>query len=139
MKPVSKMTQAELAAYVQTHLREKGITVILSGGASVAIYTSNKYVSADVDLIDVYSIERNKIIKAMEEIGFREKNRYFVHPDTKHIIEFPPGPLSVGEESITDINEIKYSTGILRVISPTDCVKDRLAGYYFWNDQQSLA
>ena len=25
-----------------------------------------------------------------------------------------------------------------RIISPTDSVKDRLAAYYFWGDQQSL-
>jgi hypothetical protein len=29
-------------------------------------------------------------------------------------------------------------TGTLRVISPTDCVKDRLAAYYHWGDRQSL-
>ena len=27
---------------------------------------------------------------------------------------------------------------MLRIISPTDCVKDRLAGYYFWSDLQCL-
>jgi hypothetical protein len=139
MKSISKMTQAELATYVQSHLQKKGITVILSGGAAVAIYTVNKYVSADIDLVDVYFAARKKIIEAMKEIGFSEKNRYFIHPDTKHIVEFPPGPLSVGEEPVRRIKEIKFSTGILRVISPTDCVKDRLAAYYFWNDQQSLA
>ena len=139
MKSINKMTQAELAAYVQSHLREKRITVVLSGGVCVSPYTANKYISVDIDLIDVYSVARNKIKTAMEEIGFNEKNRYFVHPDTKHIVEFPPGPLSVGEESVIKIKEIKSATGILRVISPTDCVKDRLAAYYFWNDQQSLA
>lgn len=139
MKSISKMTQAELAATVQVHLQKKGITVILSGGAAVAIYTDNKYVSADIDLVDVYFADRKKIKAAMEEIGFSEKHRYFVHPDTKQLVEFPPGPLSVGDEPVKRIKEIKYSTGILRVISPTDCVKDRLAAYYFWNDQQSLA
>ncbi len=74
----------------------------------------------------------------MEEIGFHEHGRYFAHPDTKHIIEFPPGPLSVGQEPVKQIKKIKLTTGILRVISPTDCVKDRLAGFYFWGDQQSL-
>jgi hypothetical protein len=39
---------------------------------------------------------------------------------------------------VKNIKEIKYATGILRVISPTDCVKDRLAAYYFWKDQQSF-
>ena len=139
MKTVNKMTQAELAAYVQSHLQTKGISVILSGGAAVAIYTENKYVSADIDLVNVNFVNRKKIVEAMKEIDFSEKNRYFIHPDTKHIVEFPPGPLSVGEEPVKRIIEIKFSTGLLRVISETDCVKDRLAAYYFWNDQQSLA
>jgi hypothetical protein len=139
MKSVSKMTQAELTAYVQSHLRKKAINVTLSGGAAVSIYADNKYVSADVDLVEDSYVDRDKIKIAMEEMGFQEKNRYFTHPDTKHIIEFPSGPLSVGGEPIKHIREIRYATGILRVISPTDCVKDRLAAYYFWEDQQSLA
>ena len=139
MKTVNKMTQAELAAYVQSHLRKNKINVTLSGGAAVSIYTVNKYVSADVDLVEDSYVDRGKIKTAMEEIGFQEKNRYFTHPDTQHIIEFPSGPLSIGGEPIKHITEIRYATGILRVISPTDCVKDRLAAYYFWGDQQSLA
>jgi hypothetical protein len=29
-------------------------------------------------------------------------------------------------------------SGVLRLLSPTDCVKDRLAAYYHWNDRQGL-
>ena len=110
----------------------------MSGGAAVSIYTANRYISADVDLVEDTYADRNTIKTAMEEIGFREKNRYFTHPDTQHIIEFPSGALSVGDEPIKRIKEIRYDTGILRVISPTDCVKDRLAAYYFWEDRQAL-
>jgi hypothetical protein len=138
MKHIKNMTQAEVAAYVQSHLLKKGITVILSGGATVSIYTSNKYVSADIDLVNVNFAHRKDIKAAMEEIGFHEESRYFTHPDTVHIVEFPPGPLSIGDDPIKDIAEIKLTTGVLRVISPTESVKDRLASYYFWNDQQSL-
>ena len=139
MKSIGKMTQAEVAAFIQSHLRKYKIYVTLSGGAAVSIYTVNRYVSADVDLVEDTYVDRNRIKIAMEEIGFREKNRYFIHSDTQHIVEFPSGPLSVGGEPIKHIKEIRYATGILRVISPTDCVKDRLAAYYFWEDQQSLA
>jgi len=132
------MTQAELAAYVQSYLRKLEINVILSGGAAVSIYTVNKYVSDDIDLVEHYHEERNRIKTAMEEIGFHEENRYFIHPDTKHLVEFPTGPLSIGEEPVWHIREIKFTTGVLRVISPTDCVKDRLAAFYYWQDQQSL-
>lgn len=36
------------------------------------------------------------------------------------------------------LRHIKFSTGILKVISATDCVKDRLAAYC-WGDKQALS
>ena len=37
MKSIHQMTQAEVAAYVQSHLRKHKIDVTLSGGAAVSI------------------------------------------------------------------------------------------------------
>jgi hypothetical protein len=139
VKPVDKMTQAELGAYVQSHLGNKGIDVVLSGGAVVAIYTSGKYVSRDLDFVNRYSAKHSIISAAMQELGFTKKGRHFVHPDSEFIVEFPPGPLSIGEEFITNIEEIETDTGILRAISPTDCIKDRLAWYYHFGDMQCLS
>ena len=133
------MTQAELGAYVQSHLGAKGIDVVLSGGAVVAIYTSGKYISPDLDLVNRYSAKRSVIKSAMEELGFQEAGRHFEHPDSEFFVEFPPGPLSLGEENITRIVELEMETGILRIISPTDCVKDRLAWYYHDGDRQCLS
>jgi hypothetical protein len=138
MKSVGKMTQGELGAFVQSQLREKGIEVVLSGGAAVAIYSNNKYVSKDLDLINIYGVNRRKIRDAMTAVGFHAEGKYFRHPDSPFFVEFPPGPLAIGEEPVKQIVEKKLSTGILKVISPTDCVKDRLAAYYHWDDQQSL-
>ena len=138
MKPVSKMTQGELGAFIQTQLASKGVEVVLAGGAAVAIYSNNKYVSKDLDLINVYGVNRREIRDAMSEIGFYEEGRYFKHPESQFFVEFPPGPLAIGEEPVKQIVEKKFSTGILKIISPTDCVKDRLAAYYHWSDQQSL-
>ena len=138
MKPVSKMTQGELGAFIQTQLRKKGIEVILAGGAAVAIYTDNRYVSKDLDLINIYGINRRKIRDAMIAIDFYEEGRYFRHPDSQFFVEFPPGPLAIGNEPVRQIIEKKFSTGILKLISPMDCVKDRLVDYYYWGDQQSL-
>lgn len=138
MKPIGRMTQAELGAFVQSQLRKQGIEVILAGGAAVAIYSHNKYISKDLDLINVYGVNRRKIREPMLEMGFYEEGRYFKHADTQFFIEFPPGPLAIGAEPVKQITEKKLSTGILKVISPTDCVKDRLAAYYHWGDQQSL-
>ena len=114
--------------------------MVLSGGACVSIYSKEKYVSMDLDMIHTSLLKpKRKLIRdAMSEIGFTEKGRYFRHPNTDIFVEFPEGPPAVGEEAVKDICERKESTGILKIISPTDCIKDRLAGYYHWDDQQCL-
>ena len=58
--------------------------------------------------------------------------------DTDLFVEFPAGPLAVGEEPVRRVDEMQLPTGILRILSPTDCVKDRLAAFYHWDDRQSL-
>lgn len=139
MKRIGDMSQAELGAFIQTHLRQRGIEVVLSGGASVAIYTRNVYVSKDLDLVNIHAARGSGIKAAMEEIGFQEEGRHFRHPESETIVEFPPGPLAVGAEPVMSIDEIRLPTGTLRIISPTDCVKDRLASYYHWGDRQCLS
>jgi hypothetical protein len=139
MKPIKKMSQPELAAYIQDTLEKEQIHVVLSGGSAVSFYSSNKYVSKDLDLINTSFVRRSKIKLVMEKIGFQERGRYFVNPETSFFVEFPNGPLSVGEEPVKEIKEFELATGTLRIISATDCVKDRLCAFYFWNDQQGLA
>src|SRR4030065_847190 len=138
MKSIKDMAKAELAAFIESHLLKRGIYVVLSGGACVSIYSSNKYVSMDLDLVNVRFAKRQNIRSAIQEIGFQEEGRHFRHPDTELLIEFPPGPLAVGKEPVKKEGEHELPTGILRIISPTDCVKDRLAAYYHWNDLQCL-
>jgi hypothetical protein len=139
MKQIRNMSQIELAAYVQDSLQDEGIKVVLSGGSAVYFYSSGKYVSKDLDLININFAKRSRIKSVMEKIGFQERGRYFVNPETQFFVEFPDGPLSVGEEPVKVIDEFELTTGTLRVISATDCVKDRLCAYYFWSDQQGLA
>lgn len=139
MKPIRDMTQAELGAYVQSHLSAKGIDVVLSGGAVVAIYTNGRYVSGDLDFVNRYFAKRSVIKNAIEELGFKEAGRHFEHHDTEYFVEFPPGPLALGEEFNIKIDEFEMETGILRLISPTDCVKDRLVWYYHDGDRQRLS
>ena len=138
MKHLGDMSQAELGAYVQSHLWEKGINVVLSGGAVVAYYTSGKYVSADLDFVNRYGTKRSTITSAMEELGFKEVGRHYEHPETEYFVEFPPGPLAIGESYEIEVDEVQLETGKLVLITPTECVKDRLAWYYHAGDKQSL-
>lgn len=139
MKQVKSMSQAELAAYIQDSLYAAGVKVVLSGGSAVAFYSNDQYVSKDLDLVHDGFTRRGKIKAVMEGLGFQESGRYFVSLETEFSVEFPRGPLSVGDEPVKEVYEFKLATGTLRVLSPTDCVKDRLCAFYYWNDQQGLA
>ena len=142
MKDISEMSLEELGAYVCTHLEKENIFVTLSGGSAVEIYSNGKYTSWDLDFIDMFGVTNKKYDDAMKKIGFqRDKiNKYFTHEDTDYFIEFPPGPLAVGEQDITlnETTKINTNVGELRILTPTDCVKDRLAGYFYFNDEQNL-
>jgi len=103
MKPVREISRAEICALVQSHLDERGINVVLSGGSCVSIYSGEKYVSRNLDLVNIYSVKRRSIRESMSEIGFYEEGRYYKHPESQFLIEFPPGPLSVGVEPLKQI------------------------------------
>ncbi|NOQ21175.1 MAG: hypothetical protein GQ565_00810 [Candidatus Aegiribacteria sp.] len=138
MKSVSEMSRIEFAAYVATQLEQSGIAVVLSGGSCVSIYSSDKYVSMDLDFIETGISSRNAVARCMRNIGFSEENRYFKHPESELLVDFPPGPLGIGNEPITDFNEVTTVTGTLRMLSPTDCVKDRLSWFYHTGDTECL-
>jgi len=138
MKSIKEMSVTELAAFVCSHLKKHGIEVTLTGGSCVTIYSENRYVSGDLDFVEAYYTKRKDLRNHLSEIGFIEKNRYFKHPETELFIEFSPGPLAVGAEPIKEIQTLHTSVGDLRIISPTECVKDRLASFYFWSDRQCL-
>ncbi len=138
MKSLAGLSIGELAAFVADYLAAKDIKVVLVGGACVCIYSDNQYLSFDLDFIATGMASRRSIRQALEEIGFIEERRYFRHPETDYFIEFPSGPLAIGDEPPGEIVTRSYPTGVLRLLSPTDCVKDRLAAYYHWKDRQSL-
>jgi hypothetical protein len=138
VKSIKGISVEELAGLVCQTLQDVGITVTLTGGACVAIWSEGRYVSHDLDFIEEGPVPRSKIQRVLSELGFLPQGRHFVHPDTELFIEFPTGPLMVGDQRVERVSERKTRAGILRLLSPTDCVKDRLAAYYHWNDRQSL-
>jgi hypothetical protein len=138
LKPIADMTVDELAGLVCQALHDAGVTVTLTGGACVSIWSHGKYVSHDLDFIEEGPVPRRQIRAVLASLGFAEQGRHFVHPETRFFVEFPTGPLMVGDERVDRVTERKTVAGNLRLLSPTDCVKDRLAAFFHWNDRQSL-
>jgi hypothetical protein len=78
-------------------------------------------------------------VTLLNELGFRrEKSRHFINPECPFFIEFVAPPAAVGNEPLKGGKKLKTELGTLVSMTPTDSVKDRLAAYYHWNDQQAL-
>lgn len=135
-------TFLEIAALVSEALVRSGITAVLSGGGAVSAYTENRYQSADLDFVTAAGLE--EIEHALRPLGFTRRNvgrsRYFEHSECRWFVEFPPAPLAVGSKRIQsgEWAQLETQYGTIQILTPTQSVMDRLAAYFWWDDQQSF-
>lgn len=133
----AETTLEELAALVSEALGRAGIVAVLSGGGAVQIYSENAYLSSDLDFVT--SVPSKDVARALAPLGFlHQGRRYFTHPNTQYTVECPAGPLMVGDEYVREWAQRATRCGVIQILTPTQCVMDRLAGYFHWKDQQSL-
>lgn len=127
---------SQFSWYISEELRKKGIETVLGGGSCVTIYSDNRFQSYDLDYVTYEDMSKGK--KALKEIGFIEKQKYFKHTNCPWLIEFVSPPVAVGNKVIRRFNNVETPYGTIKMLKPVDSVKDRLANFYHWNDKQSL-
>lgn len=131
-------TLEELAATISQALEAAGVLATLSGGSAVSVYAMNEYESDDLDFVTSHG--QTALRDAIKPLGFvaSVNRRQFEHPEIDWLVEFPPGPLAFGDTLVVheDVPMLETRFGPLRIISPTLSVLDRLAAYYYFNDNQ---
>lgn len=137
MKIKKSMSRVDFAAVVVQQLEKHGVSCVLVGGACVSIYTNERHASRDLDFISPYSHEL--ISKALTEIGFQPEGKLFTHPNSELYVEFPSGPVAIGDQiPVKPEGKLKVKDTVINMYSPTQCVMDRLAAWFHWNDRRSL-
>ncbi len=136
MKDLVNIDLKTLAFLVYNTLKEHGIEAVLVGGACVSIYSENRYMSYDLDFVTYEDLK--KVEKPLEKLGFKRVERCFTHENCPYLIDFVNPPIAIGHESIRSFETLKSESGLLILLTPTDCVKDRLAAFFYWGDPQSL-
>lgn len=120
-------------------LRRAGIRGVLTGGACASLYTGGAYQSVDVDFVLSGSPPPEVLDRALASLGFKRDRDRYIHPLVPFFVEFPGGPLGIGEDfEIRPVWRSRRSAKTL-ALSPTDACRDRLAAFYHWNDRQSLS
>jgi hypothetical protein len=139
LRITSRSSLDEVAASEMSALRTSGIRAVLTGGACATLYTGGAYHSEDVDVIIQSPTSKKALDGAMATIGFRRRVDRFEHPSTPYFVEFPRGPLSIGDDTSIVPVERRIGRMRVRILSATDSCRDRLAAFYHWRDRQSLA
>jgi hypothetical protein len=137
MKITKTMSRKQFAAAVVKQLKQDEILAVLVGGACVSIYTNNRHESKDFDFISPDSVAA--ISASLAKIGFERQNRYFVHPDSEFYVEFPTGPIAIGhQEPVKAEGKLRVGDTIIKMLSPTQSVMDRLSSFFHFGDRRSL-
>ena len=133
-------TLAYVCFAVSHALEAHGFEAVLTGGSAAAVYAPHIYTSCDADFVLEHDESLTEIVEALRSVGFTRdgKSRTFVHRDTNFTIDFPRGPLAVGGDYVHEFTTLTNGDMTLRILSPTDCVRDRLAHFYHWNDYTAL-
>ena len=111
---------------------------MLTGGACATIYSDGAYLSHDLDFIIRAGGNRAALDKTMAAAGFSRSHDRYVHPATAFFVEFPRGPLSIGEDADITPSRLKIGRTTIPALSATDSCRDRLAAFYHWSDRHSL-
>jgi len=76
--------------------------------------------------------------EALAGLGFSEHGGIYEHANSEFTLQFPPGRLAVGSDIISSFETYQRGEFTLHVLSRTDSVRDRLAGFYHWDDRSGL-
>ena len=139
MKFGARSSLADVAVAVGDALRRAGIRAVLTGGACANLYSGGVYESLDADFVLGAPCATEDLDRALATLGFRRERDRYVHADVSFFVEFPRGPLGIGEDfRIRPVWRTRRAARTL-ALSATDACRDRLAAFYHWNDRQSLA
>jgi hypothetical protein len=131
-----RTSREELAAIISEHLKSNGLEAVLVGGSVVSIYTDDYFVSDDLDFV---AWKKPEVRQALKALGFTDfTGNTAKHPRARFFVQIVNGPVQVGRKHIKVPATRSTRWGEIRLLSPLDCVLDRLGGFLHWNDRQCL-
>lgn len=139
MRIGARSTLGDVAVAAGDALRRAGIRAVLTGGACAHLHSRGAHPSLDADFVLVEPCAREDLDRALGELGFRRERDRYVHLRAPFIVEFPRGPLGIGEDLRVRPVWLRRRGARTLGLSATDSCRDRLAAFYHWGDRQSLA
>ncbi len=131
---------ADVCFAVAGALEANGMSGVLTGGSAASLYAPQAYTSRDADFVLDADDSLERVAKAVLPLGYvrNGRSRIFTHRVSEFTLDFPKGPLAIGGEYVTETDVVEDQGRRLRILRRTDCIRDRLAHFYFWSDYEAL-
>jgi hypothetical protein len=101
MAPMTAASSLEDVCFaVCTALHIAGTVAELTGGSAATYYAPAAYQSGDADFIIKFSIDATSAADAIRNLGYRETGGSYFHHENLFTLEFPPGPLAIGDDLV---------------------------------------
>ncbi|MGA8574124.1 MAG: hypothetical protein WB609_00355 [Candidatus Cybelea sp.] len=132
----SESSLADVCFEVCSALDGAGFTAVLTGGSAATIYAPAVYQSRDADF--VITMHGVGGADALKKLGYVERGGTYNHSQNQYTLEFPRGPLVIGDDLVTSWETLHRDNHVLYLLTRTDCVRDRLMWFYGYNDLNAL-
>ena len=128
-----------IAFKVCTALDSGGYRAVLTGGSAATAYAPEAYQSADLDYIANFAYFKEEFDAILNEIGYSRRTlRVYACPVTPLTLEFPNDENMIGSDYVKDFATLERDGMKLYILTPTDCVRDRLCSYFWFNSVSAL-
>lgn len=136
---LGRLSLKEIAAAVSSVLSQNGHDPLLGGRACAALYGGSAIKAKALEFA-IREFAVAEVNRAMGALGFRPKEaRTYASEACPFEVILGPSPLTVGDDVVGDARVVKVGKDSFRMLTPTDCVRQRLSMFYRWGDRQALA
>lgn len=127
-----------VATIICVHLTDMGFDPVLTGKACAAIHAGSDVDAKSLEfVISEYVVDR--VESVMASLGFKcLVHRTFGGKGSKFEVSFLPPPVAVGDAVVENIYRLKGAKGELKMLNPTDCIRQRLSMYYRFGSESAF-
>jgi hypothetical protein len=137
-KELEGLVISQVAAIVSGYMDEQGYEPVLTGKSCAAIYAGTSIHPKTLDFI-VRDFTIDEVAETMAGVGFLDSgHRTFSNKHCPYEVLLSTHPVVVGDDVVSDVKIMRTAKGSLKLLTPTDCVRQRLSMFYRWNDRGAL-
>ena len=106
-----------VAFAVCTALDHRGVRAVLTCGSAATYWAPEVYQSRDADFVLNFGADKQSVVEIMQNLGYRSNGGTWEHERSIFTVEFPAGPLAIGNDLVNRYETIDRKDSSVRIRS----------------------